>query len=76
MLRRDHTGSLLLFSAVSLALSGCAIPPADPRVYDPLVRVAILLLFNQPLGFNTILALIALAGIIMRNTLILIGRIH
>jgi len=40
MLRLDHTRSLLLFSAVSLALSGCAKPPADPRVDAPLVRVA------------------------------------
>ena len=38
--------------------------------------VPILLLFNQPFGFNTILGVIALAGIIMRNTLILIGQIH
>ncbi|WCM25847.1 efflux RND transporter permease subunit [Sphingomonas sp. QA11] len=38
--------------------------------------VPVLLLFNQPFGFNTILGVIALAGIIMRNTLILIGQIH
>ncbi|RXH57167.1 efflux RND transporter permease subunit [Granulicella sibirica] len=37
--------------------------------------VPILLLFHQPFGFNAILGLIALAGIIMRNTLILIGQI-
>jgi multidrug efflux pump subunit AcrB len=45
----------------------------------PLALVGVvptLLLFNQPFGFNAILALIALAGIIMRNTLILIGQIH
>ena len=35
-----------------------------------------LLLFHQPFGFNAILGLIGLAGIIMRNTLILIGQIH
>jgi multidrug efflux pump subunit AcrB len=34
-----------------------------------------LLLFHQPFGFNAILGLIALAGILMRNTLILIGQI-
>lgn len=34
-----------------------------------------LLLFNQPFGFNAIIGLIGLAGIIMRNTLILIGQI-
>ncbi|EIZ77968.1 AcrB/AcrD/AcrF family protein [Novosphingobium sp. Rr 2-17] len=38
--------------------------------------VPFLLLFDQPFGFNTILGVIALAGIIMRNTLILIGQIH
>ncbi|WP_423371493.1 efflux RND transporter permease subunit [Burkholderia sp. LMG 32019] len=38
--------------------------------------VPILLLFRQPFGFNAILGLIGLAGIIMRNTLILIGQIH
>ncbi|HEY0211923.1 efflux RND transporter permease subunit [Acerihabitans sp.] len=45
----------------------------------PLALVGVvptLLLFNQPFGFNTILGLIGLAGIIMRNTLILIGQIH
>ena len=38
--------------------------------------VPVLLLFGQPFGFNAILGLIGLAGIIMRNTLILIGQIH
>jgi multidrug efflux pump subunit AcrB len=45
----------------------------------PLALVGVvptLLIFNQPFGFNAILAMIALAGIIMRNTLILIGQIH
>ena len=36
--------------------------------------VPVLLLFDQPFGFNAILGLIGLAGILMRNTLILIGR--
>jgi multidrug efflux pump subunit AcrB len=38
--------------------------------------VPTLLLFHQPFGFNAILGLIALAGILMRNTLILIGQIE
>ncbi len=38
--------------------------------------VPVLLLFNQPFGFNAILGLIGLSGILMRNTLILIGQIH
>lgn len=37
--------------------------------------VPILLIFRQPFGFDAILGLIALAGILMRNTLILIGQI-
>lgn len=37
--------------------------------------VMILLLFHQPFGFNAILGLIGLAGILMRNTLILMGQI-
>src|SRR2546430_15847654 len=35
-----------------------------------------LLIFHQPFGFNAILGLIGLSGILMRNTLILIGQIH
>jgi len=38
--------------------------------------VPILLLFQQPFGFDAILGLIGLAGILMRNTLILVGQIH
>ena len=38
--------------------------------------VPILLLLHQPFGFNAILGLIGLSGILMRNTLILIGQIH
>ena len=37
--------------------------------------VPILLIFRQPFGFDAILGLIALAGILMRNTLILVGQI-
>lgn len=45
----------------------------------PLALVGVvptLLIFHQPFGFNAILGVIALAGIIMRNTLILIDQIH
>jgi multidrug efflux pump subunit AcrB len=35
-----------------------------------------LLLFGQPFGFNAILGLIGLAGILMRNTLILVEQIR
>jgi multidrug efflux pump subunit AcrB len=38
--------------------------------------VPILLMFQQPFGFNAILGLIGLSGILMRNTLILIGQIQ
>jgi multidrug efflux pump subunit AcrB len=38
--------------------------------------VPTLLAFHQPFGFNAILGLIGLSGILMRNTLILIGQIH
>jgi len=38
--------------------------------------VPILLVLHQPFGFNAILGLIGLSGILMRNTLILIGQIH
>jgi len=37
--------------------------------------VPVLLMFNQPFGFNAILGLIGLAGILMRNTLILTEQI-
>lgn len=45
----------------------------------PLALVGVvptLLIFQQPFGFNAILGMIGLAGIIMRNTLILVGQIH
>lgn len=38
--------------------------------------VPVLLLFNQPFGFNAILGLIGLSGILMRNTLILVVQIE
>jgi multidrug efflux pump subunit AcrB len=37
--------------------------------------VPAMLIFNQPFGFNAILGLIGLAGILMRNTLILVEQI-
>ncbi len=38
--------------------------------------VPTLLLFQKPFGINALVGLIALSGILMRNTLILIGQIH
>jgi multidrug efflux pump subunit AcrB len=38
--------------------------------------VPTLLLFQQPFGINALVGLIALSGILMRNTLILIGQIN
>ncbi|MDT4824889.1 Cobalt-zinc-cadmium resistance protein CzcA [compost metagenome] len=38
--------------------------------------VPVLLLFNQPFGFNAILALIGIGGILMRNTLIFTDQIE
>ncbi|KAB1072280.1 efflux RND transporter permease subunit [Methylobacterium planeticum] len=38
--------------------------------------VPTLLAFQQPFGFNAILGLIGLSGILMRNTLILVDQIH
>lgn len=38
--------------------------------------VPTLLAFQQPFGINALVGLIALSGILMRNTLILIGQIH
>lgn len=58
---RSISGMLMILATAPLALVGV---------------VPTLILFNQPFGFNAILGLIGLAGIIMRNTLILIGQIH
>jgi multidrug efflux pump subunit AcrB len=38
--------------------------------------VPTLFLFQQPFGINALVGLVALSGILMRNTLILIGQIH
>ena len=57
---RNVRGLLVVFLTAPLGLVG-----ASPT----------LLLFAQPFGFTAILGLIGLAGILMRNTLILIGQI-
>ncbi|WP_367348461.1 efflux RND transporter permease subunit [Sphingobium yanoikuyae] len=64
---------VIIFQVRSLAAMAMVLLTA------PLALVGVvptLLIFHQPFGFNAILALIALAGIIMRNTLILVGQIH
>ncbi len=58
---RSFRGLAMVFMTAPLGLVGAA--PA-------------LLLFGQPFGFNAILGLIGLAGILMRNTLILLGQIE
>ena len=58
---RSIAGMLMVLATAPVALVGV---------------VPTLILFHQPFGFNTILGVIGLAGIIMRNTLILIGQIH
>lgn len=57
---RSFSGTALVILTAPLGLVG---------------TVPALLLFNQPFGFNAILGLIALAGILMRNTLILMDQI-
>ncbi|MGQ3056886.1 MAG: efflux RND transporter permease subunit, partial [Nevskia sp.] len=64
---------VIIFQVRSLAGLGMVLLTA------PLGLVGVvpaILLFHQPFGFNTIIGLIGLAGIIMRNTLILIGQIE
>ena len=58
---RSFRGLLMVFLTAPLGLVGAA---------------PTLLLFAQPFGFNAILGLIGLAGILMRNTLILLGQIE
>ncbi len=58
---RSFRGMLMVFMTAPLGVIGAA---------------PTLLLFAQPFGFNAILGLIGLAGILMRNTLILIGQIE
>ena len=58
---RSFTTMFMVFATAPLGLVG-AVPT--------------LLVAHQPFGFNAILGLIGLAGIIMRNTLILVDQIH
>lgn len=58
---RSLSAMLMVFLTAPLGLIG-AVPA--------------LLIFQQAFGFTAILGLIGLAGILMRNTLILIGQIH
>ncbi|MEE7505056.1 efflux RND transporter permease subunit [Methylobacterium mesophilicum] len=58
---RSFTTMIMVFATAPLGLVG-AVPT--------------LLVFHQPFGFNAILGLIALSGILMRNTLILVDQIH
>ncbi|MCJ2090386.1 efflux RND transporter permease subunit [Methylobacterium sp. E-005] len=58
---RSFTTMFMVFATAPLGLVG-AVPT--------------LLAFHQPFGFNAILGLIALSGILMRNTLILVDQIH
>ncbi len=63
---------VIVFQVRSLAAMGMVLLTA------PLGLVGVvptLLIFNQAFGFNAIIGLIGLAGIIMRNTLILIAQI-
>jgi len=57
---RSISGMFMVFLTAPLGLIG---------------TVPTLLVFHQPFGFNAILGLIGLSGILMRNTLILIGQI-
>ncbi|MDF3057283.1 MAG: transporter [Rariglobus sp.] len=58
---RSFSAMLMVFATGPLGLVG-AVPT--------------LIIFNQPFGFNAILGLIALSGILIRNTLILIDQIQ
>ena len=58
---RSFTTMVMVFATAPLGLVG-AVPT--------------MLIFHQPFGFNAILGLIALSGILMRNTLILVDQIH
>ncbi|MCP1538221.1 efflux RND transporter permease subunit [Methylorubrum extorquens] len=58
---RSFSAMFMVFATAPLGLVGAA---------------PTLLIFHQPFGFNAILGLIALSGILMRNTLILVDQIH
>ncbi|AHF00880.1 multidrug transporter [Thiomicrospira aerophila AL3] len=61
LMMRSFSGTLMVLLTAPLGLIGA---------------VAALLLFSQPFGFVATLGLIGLAGILMRNTLILVGQIN
>ena len=61
LIMRSFSGTLMVLLTAPLGLIGA---------------VAALLLFSQPFGFVATLGLIGLAGILMRNTLILVGQIN
>lgn len=58
---RSMSGMVMVFLTSPLGLIGV---------------VPTLIAFQQPFGINALVGLIALSGILMRNTLILIGQIH
>jgi len=58
---RSFSAMFMVFATAPLGLVGAA---------------PTLLIFGQPFGFNAIIGLIALSGILMRNTLILVDQIH
>lgn len=58
---RSFSGMIMVFLTSPLGLIGV---------------VPTLLIFQQPFGINALVGLIALSGILMRNTLILLGQIH
>ncbi len=58
---RSFSGTFMVLMTAPLGLIGA---------------VAAMLIFSQPFGFVANLGLIGLAGILMRNTLILVGQIH
>lgn len=61
LIMRSFPGLLMVLLTAPLGLIGA---------------VASLAIFNQPFGFVALLGLIGLAGILMRNTLILVGQIN
>jgi multidrug efflux pump subunit AcrB len=67
--------TLLILVIQTRSLSGMAMVALTAPL-GLIGMVPVMLLFGQPFGFNAILGLIGLAGIIMRNTLILMGQIH
>ncbi|HEY4180918.1 MAG TPA: efflux RND transporter permease subunit [Kofleriaceae bacterium] len=58
---RSISAMFMVFATAPLGLTGV---------------VPTLLIFRQPFGINALVGLIALSGILMRNTLILLGQIH